>query len=132
MNHTRMLLLLMLIYAAASLTHFIHNALHIHAYPNLPSWITPFGVYISWCAIAVIGTLGFWLYCSGSRIAGLLIIGLYALLGFGGLDHYAMAPVAAHSVGMNASIIVEVSTAFVLLCFVAQLMLLGDKRAGAL
>jgi len=33
---------------------------------------------------------------------------------------------------MNASIIVEVSTAFVLLCFVAQLMLLGDKRAGAL
>jgi hypothetical protein len=132
MNRTRMLLFLKLIYAAASLTHFIHNALHIHAYPNLPSWITPFGVYFSWCAIAVIGTLGFWLYYRSSRIAGLLVIGLYALLGFGGLDHYAMAPVAAHSVAMNASIIVEVSTSFVLLCFVAQLMLLGDKRADAL
>lgn len=129
MNRTRTLLLLMLIYASASLTHFIHNALHIRAYPNLPSWITPFGVYISWCAIAVIGALGFWLYRRVSRSAGLLIIGLYALLGFGGLDHYVIAPVSAHTVAMNASIIVEVSTAFVLLSFVALSMLLGDKRA---
>jgi hypothetical protein len=129
MNRTRTLLLLMLIYASASLTHFVHNALHILAYPNLPSWITPFGVYISWCAITVIGALGFWLYLRVSRPAGLLIIGLYALLGFGGLEHYVIAPVSAHTVAMNASIIVEVSTAFVLLSFVALSILLGDKRA---
>jgi hypothetical protein len=129
MNRARMLLLLMLIYAAASLTHFVHNALHIHAYPNLPSWITPFGVYLSWCAIAVIGALGFWLYRRVSRIAGLLIIGFYALLGFGGLDHYVIAPVGAHTVAMNASILVEVFTALALLRFVALSMLLGDKRA---
>ena len=129
MNRTRTLLLLMLTYASASLTHFIHNALHIRAYPNLPSWITPFGVYISWCAIAVIGVLGYWLYRRVSRSAGLLMIGLYALVGFGGLDHYVIAPVSAHTVAMNASIIVEVFTAFVLLGFVARLMLLSDKRA---
>jgi hypothetical protein len=130
MNRTRSLLVLMLIYASASLTHFIHNALHIRAYPNLPSWITPFGVYVTWCAIAIIGALGFWLYRRVSRSAGLLIIGLYALLGFGGLDHYLIAPVSAHTVAMNVSIIVEVLTAFVLLSFVALLMLLGDKRAA--
>src|ERR1700721_568528 len=105
MNRTRSLLVLMLIYASASLTHFIHNALHIRAYPNLPSWITPFGVYGSWCAIATIGALGFWLYRRVSRRAGLLIIGLYALLGFGGLDHYVIAPVSAHTVAMNAPFI---------------------------
>jgi hypothetical protein len=132
MNRTRTLLLLMLIYAAASLTHFIHNALHIRAYPNLPGWITPFGVYITWCAIAVIGVLGFWLYRRVSRSTGLLIIGLYALLGFGGLDHYVIAPSSAHTVAMNASIIVEVSTAFALLSFVALSMLLGDKRAESI
>ena len=130
MNRTRTLLLLMLVYASASLMHFVHNALHIRAYPNLPSWVTPFGVYISWCAIAVIGVLGFWLYRRVSRSAGLLIIGLYALLGFGGLDHYLIAPVSAHTVAMNISIIVEVLTAFVLLSFVALLMLLGEKRAA--
>jgi len=128
MNRTRTLLLLMLLYAAASLAHFLHNALHIRAYPNLPSWVTPVGVYISWCAIAAIGALGFWLYRSVSRIAGFLIIGIYALLGFGGLDHYVIAPVSAHTAAMNASIIVEVSTAFVLLSFVALSMLLGDNR----
>lgn len=128
MNRTRTLLLLMLIYASASLTHFVHNALHVRAYPNLPSWITPFGVYISWCAIALTGALGFWLYLRVSRIAGLLIIGLYALLGFGGLDHYLIAPVSAHTITMNASIIVEVSTAFVLLSFVALSIRLGEKR----
>jgi drug/metabolite transporter (DMT)-like permease len=128
MNRTRMLLLLMLIYAAASLTHFIHNGLYIHAYPNLPHWVTPFSVYLSWCVIAVIGALGFWLYRRASRSAGLLIIGLYALLGFGGLDHYAIAPVSAHTLAMNASIIVELSTAFVLLCFVV-LLILHDERA---
>jgi hypothetical protein len=130
MNRIRTLLLLMLIYAAASLAHFIHNAAHIRTYPNLPSWITPFGVYVTWCAIAIIGALGFWLYRRVSRSAGLLIIGLYALLGFGGLDHYVIAPVSAHTVAMNASIVVEVFAAFLLLSFVAQSMLLGDKRGN--
>lgn len=128
MNRSRTLLLLMLLYAAASLAHFVHNALCIRVYPNLPSWVTPVGVYISWCAIAVIRALGFWLYRKVSRIAGLLTIGLYALLGFAELDHYAIAPVGTHTVAMNASIISEVSTAFVLLCFVALSMLLDNKR----
>jgi hypothetical protein len=43
------------------------------------------------------------------------VISVYALLGFGGLDHYALAPVSAHSMVMNATILGEVIAASVLL-----------------
>lgn len=111
--------LLMLVYGAASLLHFVHNAVYIQSYPNLPTWLTPLGVYASWCAIAAIGVLGFWLFSKVSRAAGLATIVVYALLGFGGLDHYVVAPIAAHSIVMNATILIEVTAAFALLAFVA-------------
>lgn len=112
----------MVIYGAASLLHFVHNALYIHDYPNLPQWITPLGVYASWCAIAAIGALGYWLYSRVSRAFGLIVIAIYALLGFAGLDHYAIAPMGAHTMTMNATIIAEVSTAGALLAFLSYLL----------
>jgi hypothetical protein len=108
----------MLAYGVASLAHFVHNAVYIDAYPNLPMWITPLVVYASWLVVAGIGTLGYWLYRSGSRWFGLMVIGVYALLGFGGLDHYAVAPVSAHSIAMNATILGEAIAASVLLVVV--------------
>jgi hypothetical protein len=108
---------LMLLYAALSLLHFLHNALYVQNYPNLPRWITPGLIYASWCAIAATGALGYWLYRRVSQPLGLCVMGCYALLGFGGLDHYVLAPVGAHSIVMNASIIAEVSAASVLLIF---------------
>ena len=62
-----------------------------------------------------IGAFGYWLYRRGSRAFGLTVIGVYALSGFGGLDHYAVAPVCAHSMAMNATILGEVIAASVLL-----------------
>jgi hypothetical protein len=41
------------------------------------------------------------------------------LLGFAGLDHYVVAPVSAHSLVMNSTILLEVATAGTLLAFVA-------------
>jgi hypothetical protein len=119
MSRARTLLLLMLFYGAASLLHFVHNAVYIQSYPNLPKWITPLGVYASWCGIAAIGVLGYWLFRRISPVLGLLVIAVYALLGFGGLDHYVVAPMSAHSIAMNATILVEVAAASVLLVFVA-------------
>jgi hypothetical protein len=119
MRHTHKLLLLMMMYGAASLLHFMHNALYIQEYPNLPRWITPLGVYASWCGIALLGALGFWLYRMVSAAVGRIVIAVYALLGFAGLDHYVIAPFGAHSIAMNATIIAEVSTATVLLVFLA-------------
>jgi hypothetical protein len=127
MKRAHMLPVLMLVYGAASLLHFVHNAVYIQAYPNLPKWITPFGVYASWCAIAAVGALGYWLYRKVSRVCGLLAIAIYALLGFGGLDHYVIAPMAAHSIAMNATILAEVSAASALLICLAH-ALLADRR----
>ena len=42
------------------------------------------------------------------------------MLGFGGLDHYTVAPVSAHTVAMNLTILLEAATAAVLLVFVAR------------
>ena len=119
MSRAHLLLLLMIVYGAASLLHFVHNAVYIQSYPNLPMWITPLRVYASWCAIATSGVVGYWLYRRVSQPAGLVVIALYALLGFGGLDHYVLAPMGAHSIAMNATILTEVTAAFALLGFVA-------------
>jgi len=130
MNPSRRLLFLMIAYAVASLLHFVHNAVYIDAYPNLPRWITPSGVYASWFGITTLGLVGYWLYRQVSPIAGLLVIVIYALTGFGGLDHYTLAPISTHSFAMNATILVEVAAASVLL-LLAVYSLLSDLRRRA-
>ena len=114
------LLPLMLVYGAASLLHFVHNAVYLHDYPNLPAWLTAGGVAAAWLLVAGVGVLGYLLYSRVSRVAGLIVIAVYAVLGFGGLDHYTVAPVAAHTVAMNLTILLEAATAAVLLIFVAR------------
>ena len=123
------LLLLMLLYGAASLLHFAHNAVYVRDYPNLPDWITPAAVWFSWCGIAAVGALGYWLYRRVSRWAGLATIALYGVCGFAGLDHYAVASIGAHSFAMNLTILTEVAAAAVLLVFVAHSMLLTRRPA---
>jgi hypothetical protein len=141
------LLSLMLVYGGASLLHFMHNAIYLHDYPNLPAWLTSGGVVAAWLVIASVGVLGYLLlrrhspahrrsgaslgappvrrmrrtlYSRVSRVAGLIAVTAYAVLGFGGLDHYTVAPVSAHSVAMNLTILLEAATAAVLLVFVAR------------
>lgn len=111
---------LMLVYGAASLLHFIHNAVYLRDYPNLPAWLTAGGVVAAWLLVAAVGILGYLLYSRISRVAGLVVIAAYAVLGFGGLDHYMVAPVAAHTVAMNLTILLEAATAAVLLICVAR------------
>ena len=118
MRDTRTLLALTIVYAATSLLHFAHNAIFLGDYPNLPSWLTAGGVWLAWCGITAVGVLGYVLYRRVSRVAGLAILVVYALLGFGGLDHYVVAPVSAHSVAMNTTILVEVTGASALLAWI--------------
>jgi len=120
----------MIVYGAASLLHFVHNAVYIREYPNLPKWITALGVYASWFAIAAVGALGYWLYRKVSQKFGLVVIALYAFLGFGGLDHYVIAPFGAHSIAMNATIIAEVSAASALLIYLTHSLLTHRKQTG--
>jgi hypothetical protein len=61
----------MLVYGAASLLHFVDNAVYLHEYPNLPAWLTSTDVYASWCAISAVGVLDYWLHRRVSRVMGL-------------------------------------------------------------
>ena len=111
---------LMLVYGAASLLHFMHNAVYVREYPNLPAWLTSAGVVVAWLVVAAVGVLGYLLYSRVSRVAGLITISVYAMFGLGGLDHYTVAPVSAHTVAMNLTILLEAAAAAVLLVFVAR------------
>jgi hypothetical protein len=53
------------------------------------------------------------------------VIAVYALLGFGGLTHYGLAPLSEHTVTMNATIWLEAATAALLL--VAALRGIGRR-----
>jgi hypothetical protein len=120
MNVTTLVVLIVL-YAAASLLHFTHNAEYLAHYPNLPPSWTRAEVYLAWGAVTVPGVLGFALYRRGQRRSGLALLALYALLGFAGLLHYTRAPWSHHSAAMNLTIGLEVACAACLLLHVARL-----------
>ena len=111
---------LLLACAAASLLHFVHNAEFLHEYPNMPASLTRAGVYATWLAQALIGLVGYVLLRRGWGQTGLVLIGAYALVCFGGLAHYVVAPVSAHSWAMHATIWLEVVTAALLLTAVIR------------
>ena len=115
------LLGLLLLYLAASLVHFSHNAEYLADYPNLPPWLTRGGVYLAWMGETSLGILGYVLYRFGRRLAGLALVGVYAAFGFDGLLHYTRAPFDAHTTAMNFTILFEVVAAAVLLIHVAML-----------
>jgi len=110
----RALLSLVMMHAAASLVHFVHNAAYLADYPNMPAWLSPAGIYGVWLAEAALGALGVLLILR-DRGVGLVLIASYAVLGFGGLDHYTLAPMSAHTLAMNATIWLETATAIALL-----------------
>jgi hypothetical protein len=68
--------------------------------------------------IGSIGLAGYLLMRRGHQFWGLAVVAIYAMLGFDGLLHYTLAPMGAHSWGMNLSIWFEVVTAAVLFALV--------------
>jgi len=116
------LLALVLVYGAASLIHHIHNAVYLYSYPNMPVSLSSTRVYLAWSGVATIGFAGYLMNRRGQWIAGLLLLGIYGALGLYGLLHYALAPMSAHTLAMNATIWLEVSAATALLIAVTRLI----------
>ena len=116
---------LLLLYLAASLLHFTHNAEYLADYPNLPVWLDRADVYLAWLGLAAVGAAGWVLQRIGWRIAGLLLIGVYAAFGFDGLLHYTRAPIGAHTAAMNFTIWFEAVAAGLLLCAVIASIVKG-------
>ena len=117
---------LLLLQLAASLLHFVHNAEYLGDYPNMPAWLDRADVYLAWLGLTVVGAAGFALYRIGWRLAGLLLIGTYAVSGFDGLLHYTRAPYGSHTTAMNFTIWFEVAAAALLLSAVVASL---TKRA---
>lgn len=109
------LFILLLIYCAASLIHFIHNAEFLSDYPGLPASWTSTGVYLAWAGMTLIGVVGWLLTRRGYWIAGLITIIVYAICGLDSLAHYIVAPMSEHTLMMNVTILLEVSAASMVL-----------------
>ena len=120
--------ILILAYAAASLVHHVHNAEFLNEYPNLPASLSPARVYAAWLGTTTVGLIGYLLVRRGHQLAGLSGLAIYAVLGLGGLAHYTRAPLGAHTLTMNVTILLEVGTALLLLAAVARLMLRRPRR----
>jgi hypothetical protein len=122
---------LLLIYAAASLFHHIHNAEFLADYPNMPAWLSRGKVYAAWLGVTAVGLAGCLLVRRGHRLVGLCVLAIYAASGFDGLGHYVLAPLSAHTATMNLTIGVEVATATLLLIVVARLIGRQVRMSGS-
>ena len=129
---SRRLLALVLIYAGASLIHFVHNAEFVAEYPNLPISWTRGGVYGAWVAMTAVGAAGVLLVLRGFQAPGLLALGVYGLLGLASLGHFLLAPFAAHTAAMASTILFEVGAASLLLVDVLRLGLRGHAQSSPL
>lgn len=110
---------LALLHAFASFVHHLHNAVYLADYPNMPVWLTPASVMVAWAFVASVGAAGGVLLYHGFETAGYCVLGIFAALGFCGLDHYAIANMSQHTIWMNATILFEVATALALFLVIA-------------
>lgn len=120
---------LLLAYAVATLVHFTHNAEFVADYPNLPSTWSRMDIYVAWMAMTLVGVAGWALWSRGYRVVGLLLLAAYAALGLDSLGHYVLAPLSAHTLAMNATILLEVTLAALVMVEVARQMLRMRKAA---
>lgn len=107
-------------FATASLVHFTHNAEFIADYPNLPPAWSRGHVYLAWLAMTAIGLAGWLVLQRGWRWRGLALLVVYAVLGLDSLGHYILAPMTAHTLAMNATILAEVTAAGLVLVAVVR------------
>jgi hypothetical protein len=128
---SELLPIVLLLYGAASLFHYAHNAEFLGDYPNLPVWLSPALIYGAWLGATTVGVAGYLLLRHGYPLVGLAALGVYGALGLDGLGHYGLAPYSGHTFTMNFSILLEAATAVVLLTAVAGLML-RHLRTGRL
>lgn len=119
-------------YAVATTIHFFHNGIYLDDYPNMPEAFTQGGVFAALATIHGVGIFGFVMLCLGFRLVGYVALALYAVFGFDGLAHYAVAKFSSHTLAMNFTILFEVGSALVLFgLIVAQIARLRSPKSVA-
>jgi hypothetical protein len=102
------------LYFAASLAHFSHNAEYIAFYPNMPKGLTREQVYLVWLAITAVGAIGFTALRLRWTLIGAAFLLAYGAMGLDGLGHYWLALCSEHSLMANITIWGEAITGVVL------------------
>ena len=113
---------LLVVFFAANLLHFVHNAEYIAYYPGIPSWLTREKVYLAWIAGASVGLLGLLVSRTKLRVLGLALVAAYGALGIDGLAHYTFALCSDHTLVTNLTIWFEVLAGLSLLLGSAALI----------
>lgn len=111
----RHLQFLLVVFFAANLIHFVHNAEYIVYYPGMPPALTRERIYLAWVAGASVGLIGLLAYRAQRRLLGLALVAAYGALGIDGLAHYALALCSEHTLATNLTIGFEVLTGLCLL-----------------
>ena len=100
--------ILLLVFFAANLLHFTHNAEYIAWYPGMPSSFTREKIYLAWVAGVSVGLAGLLAYRAKLKILGLVLLAAYGALGIDGLAHYTLALCSEHTLATNLTIWFEV------------------------
>ncbi|MES2283368.1 MAG: hypothetical protein V4542_18280 [Pseudomonadota bacterium] len=125
MAHTtlpRHIQILLVVFFAANLVHFTHNAEYIAYYPGMPFSFTREKIYLAWVAGAGVGLLGLLAYRARLKILGLALLAAYGAVGIDGLAHYTLALCSEHTLATNLTIWFEVLAGLSLLLSSAVLI----------
>ena len=125
---SNLLLGLLLVHMAASLWHHIHNGQFLDEYPNMPTGFPVWTAYIAWTVTTAVGLAGYYWVCNGYRLLGFGAMALYAGYGLLAFGHYTLAPMSAHTLVQNATILSEALTALLLMGTV-MVFLVRDRDA---
>lgn len=112
---SKLLLALLIIHMSASLWHHIHNGNYPEEYPNIPTGFPPAAAIGVWAVTTTVGLAGYYWVCTGRRLLGFGAMGVYAAYGLLAFSHYGLAPMSAHTLVANATILGEGITAALLL-----------------
>ena len=85
---------------------------------------------MAWVAITSVGVLGIFLVRNRFVAAGLVLVAIYAALGFDGLGHYSVAPMELHTFTANLTILSEAGAAAILLPVTVYLLALQLRHRG--
>ena len=119
---SNLLLTLLIVHMAASLWHHIHNGHFAAEYPKLPAGFPAWIAYSAWGVTTAVGLAGYYAVRHGRQLLGFAAMGLYASYGLLAFSHYSLAPMSAHTLVQNATILSEGLTALLLLVTVIVLL----------
>jgi hypothetical protein len=117
MNHTTVLLSILIFNFVSTWLHYTDNAIYVDRYPG-PAWFTPIGVFVTVAIMTPIGLAGYWLYHQNRFWLSYIVLGIYSITSISSPGHYLFPGVMAMTTKMHALIWLDAFTGSVLIGFI--------------